>query len=96
MRQDGQNYVNQILIWRPNPTIRYIGENENIKFSPTCTLCKYFTVSEFDISSGIYEQHFYPNKGGSRDGCMIFVNSMCPIMYSLVLVKHSAKYRGLG
>ena len=38
-----------------------IGENKNIKFSPT--LCKYFTVSEFDINSGIYEQYCYINIG---------------------------------
>ena len=60
-------------MWQPNPTIKYIGENKNFKFSPT--LCKYFTVSEFDISRGIYKQHVYTNVGsislrlgGSRDG----------------------------
>ena len=51
------NYANYNSLWRPNPTIKYIGVNKNIKFSPT--LCKYFAVSEFDISSGIYEQYFY-------------------------------------
>ena len=61
MGQDGRNYANYNLIWRPNPTVKYIGENENTKFSPT--LCKYFTVSVFDISSGIYEQYFCTNIG---------------------------------
>ena len=50
---------------------------QNIKFSPT--LCKYFTVADFDISCGIHEQYFYtnigrisPRLGGSREGCTIF------------------------
>ena len=25
----------RITIWRPNPTVKYVGENKNIKFSPT-------------------------------------------------------------
>ena len=33
-----------------------IGENKNIKFSPT--LCDY-TISEFDISNGVYEQLYF-------------------------------------
>ena len=57
MGQDGRNYANYNSLWRPNPTIKYIGVNKNIKFSPT--LCKYFAVSDFDISSAIYEQYFY-------------------------------------
>ena len=50
---------------------------QDIKFFPT--LCKYFTVADFDISCGIHEQYFYTNigrissrLGGSREGCMIF------------------------
>ena len=57
MGQDGRNYANYNSLWRPNPTIKYIRVNKNIKFSPT--LRKYFAVSEFDISSGIYEQYLY-------------------------------------
>ena len=67
-----RNYGNYISIWQPNPTIKYIGENKNIKFSPT--LCKYFTVADFDISCGIYEQYvctnigrIFPRLSGSRD-----------------------------
>ena len=77
MGQDGRNYANYNSIWRPSPTLKYIRENKNIKFSPA--LCKYFTVAVFDISCGIYKQYFYtnirrisPRLGGYRDGCMIF------------------------
>ena len=35
MGQDSWNYANFNSPWRPNPTIKYIGENKNIKFSPT-------------------------------------------------------------
>ena len=88
-------------IWRPNPTIKYIGENRNIKFSPTS--CKYFTVAELDTISGIYDQYFHTNIGnissrfgGSRDGCMIVCEF--DVFYNVIhsnKVKHGTKYRGI-
>ena len=58
--------------------MKYIGENKSIKFSPT--LCKYFIIVEIgDISSNLYEQHFYTSigrislhLGDSPYECMIF------------------------
>ena len=80
---------------------KYTEENKNIKFPPT--LRKYFTVAEFDISSGIYEQYFYTNIGrisprldGSRDGCMfVWEFDMFHNVIHNNQVKHSAKHRGI-
>ena len=54
------------------PYYKYMGGNTNIKISLTY---KYLTVADFDISCGIYVQHFYtnigrisPRLGGSRNG----------------------------
>ena len=77
-----------------------MGVNKNIKFSPT--LCKYFAVLGFDISSGIYEQYFYkhgrisPRLDGSRDGCMFLFEF--DVFHKIIhsnQVKHSTKHRGI-
>ena len=60
-------------IWLPNPTINYVGENEQIKFSPT--LCKYFTVADLPCCGmHVYRQCFYTHIGGISRRLGVFHN----------------------